>query len=70
MPDKHTEAIDWSNMYREATQTGNNPAPMVETDVKSWRKCLEVALEVLEANLAAAEKAKAQVCRRPSYQSP
>ncbi|KAG2335748.1 hypothetical protein BDR05DRAFT_971464 [Suillus weaverae] len=55
LPDKTSESIDWVTMDREAAQSGNAPAPMVETDEKSWRWCLRVALELLEANIKKAE---------------
>jgi hypothetical protein len=46
-------------MELEAKLSGNDCAPMVETDEDSWRRCLRVALELFEANLkkAAAEAA-------------
>ncbi|KAG1771570.1 hypothetical protein EV702DRAFT_1201884 [Suillus placidus] len=57
LPDKTSESIDWTTMDQEAAASGNARAPMVETDEKSWRWCLRVALELLEANIKKAEDA-------------
>ncbi|KAG1826509.1 hypothetical protein EV424DRAFT_1537417 [Suillus variegatus] len=70
MSNKSTEAIDWSNMDREATQSGNSLAPMVETNKKSCQKCLQVALGMLEAKLQAAPAAEAPALAETQLSSP
>ncbi|KAG2123858.1 hypothetical protein DEU56DRAFT_759888 [Suillus clintonianus] len=50
-PDQKTEILDDAAMKLEAKSSGNDYAPMVETDEDSWRRCLGVALELFEANL-------------------
>jgi hypothetical protein len=42
-------------MELEARLSGNDCAPMVETDEDSWQRCLSVALDVFEANVKKAQ---------------
>ncbi|KAG1838462.1 hypothetical protein DFJ58DRAFT_733835 [Suillus subalutaceus] len=66
LPDETSESMDWLTMDQEATLSGNARAPMVETDVKSWRKCLRIALELLEANI---QKAQAEAATNGTAQA-
>ncbi|KAG2081869.1 hypothetical protein BD769DRAFT_1683595 [Suillus cothurnatus] len=54
-PNKARACVDWSNMVREANLSGNGRAPIVETDERSWRRSLRIALKLLEDNIQKAE---------------
>lgn len=51
LPNQTKARVDWSHMNREAELSGNERGPMVETDEKSWRRCLRIALKLLEDHL-------------------
>jgi hypothetical protein len=57
LPDQETEIVDFTKMEQEARLSGNDCGPMVETDEDSWRKCLTVALQLLETRIKETEAA-------------
>jgi hypothetical protein len=42
-------------MELEARLTGNDCAPMAETDQASWKRCLSIALHLFETNVKKAQ---------------
>lgn len=54
-------------MEEEARLSGNDCAPMVETDEESWSRCLSVALDVFEANV---KKAQAEAAAKAALPTP
>jgi hypothetical protein len=51
LPDSVRQPIDWTNMVQESDLSGNAHGPMAETDEESWRRCLTIALGLLEVNI-------------------
>ncbi|KAG1808891.1 uncharacterized protein BJ212DRAFT_1302792 [Suillus subaureus] len=63
LPNKSSENINWLKMDLESKQSGNDHGPMVETDEKSWHRCLMITLELLEINI---KKADTEATAKPA----
>ncbi|KAG1890709.1 uncharacterized protein F5891DRAFT_986806 [Suillus fuscotomentosus] len=72
LPDQTTDILDYATMELEAKLSGNDCAPMVETDEDSWHNCLRVALELFEANVKKAQleaNAKAEAATKAAAET-